>query len=257
MNRKSGVLNHWDESNRLAGELAHDDLIHSLLEGYSNRLLQVGYRQWIGTSYKRILDVGSGLGRWAIYFSQVSPQSQIYAADFTPSAMASAATMLAKYDFPIEYCCADAFHLPFDDSSFDLVHSFGLIEDYPNYQDLLAEQVRVLKPGGRLICVTLHLKSWHALYKRIFGKRYYPFASYEHDFLPGELKSAFKQLGLQYIELSYADPMHRISAGRPWKVGQRIEAHLKRVDTYLEHKLRIPISRIWSDDIYAKGDKPF
>jgi len=257
MDRSSGVLSHWDESNRRAGEFANDDLLSSLLEGDSNRLLQAGYRQWIGTGYKNILDVGSGLGRWAIYFSQISPQSQIYAIDFTPSAMARAGTLLAKNNIPIHYCSADAFNLPFDDKSFDLVHSFGLIEDYPNYQDLLAEQMRVLKPGGRLICVTLHLKSWHAFYKRIFGKRYYSFSSYEHDFSPKELRSAFQQLGLECIELSYADPMHRVAAARRWKLAQWIEFNLKRVDVYLEHKLKIPIARYWSHDIYAKGDKPF
>lgn len=256
MDRKSGVLNHWDETNRQAGYRADNDLLASLLEGTSNRLLQAGYRQWVGTDRKNILDVGAGLGRWAIYFNQISPTSQIYAAEYSPSAIARAWALVSKYRLGIKYCCADAFNLPFSDNSFDLVHSFGLVEDYPNYLELLAEQMRVLKPGGRLICVTLHKYSWHALYKRLFGARYYSFTGYEHDFPPRELVSAFRQLGLENIELSYADPMHRIAAARQWKVAHWIESKLKRVDWYLEHELKIPIARYWSHDIYVKGEKP-
>ena len=257
MDRKSGVLSHWDQSNLHAGDRPDDDLFLSLLEGPSNRLLQAGYREWIGTDRRRILDVGSGLGRWALYFNQVSPDSQIYAADFTPSALSRAGALLAKHNIPISYCCADAFYLPFASDSFNLVHSFGLIEDYPNYLDQLTEQVRVLKPGGRLVCVTLHKYSWHALYKKLFGQRYYSFTSYEHDFSGKELVAAFQKLGLENIELSYAEPMHRIAAARPIKILQWLEFNLKRLDFYVEHRLKLPIARYWSHDIYIKGDKPF
>jgi SAM-dependent methyltransferase len=255
MDRKSGVLSHWDESNRKGGDRPDEDLFSSLLEGPSNLLLQAGYKQWVGTGYKRILDVGSGLGRWALYFSRVAPGSRIYAADFTPSAMLRAGTLLANHQLPITYCAADAFRLPFADNSFDLVHSFGLIEDYPNYSDMLSEQMRVLMPGGRLICVTLHRRSWHALYKRLFGARYYSFGSYEHDFSARELIADFKRLGLQNIELSYAEPMHRIAAARPWKLAQWFEFNLKRMDLVVEHRLKLPLARLWSHDIYIKGDK--
>jgi ubiquinone/menaquinone biosynthesis C-methylase UbiE len=255
MDRKSGVLSHWDESNRQAGDRPDEDLFLSLLEGPSNRLLQAGYKEWIGTNFRRILDVGSGLGRWALYFNRLAPESSIYAADFTPSAMVKAGALLARHRLPIKYCCADAFKLPFADNSFDLVHSFGLIEDYPNYMEMLSEQMRVLAPGGRLICVTLHRRSWHALYKRLFGDRYYSFTSYEHDFSARELITAFEGLGLQNIELSYAEPMHRIAAARPWKLAQWIEFNLKRADMYLEHRLKLPLARYWSHDIYIKGDK--
>ncbi|HKS27273.1 MAG TPA: class I SAM-dependent methyltransferase [Pyrinomonadaceae bacterium] len=256
MGRKSGVLDHWDESNRKGGDLSDDILLSSLLEGPANLLLQAGYKEWIGTGYEKILDVGSGLGRWALYFNQLSPESLIYAADFTPSAMLRASRYLSNRKIPMRYCCADAFNLPFADESFNLVHSFGLIEDYPNYMDMLKEQMRVLKPGGRLICVTLHHRSWHALYKKLFGSRYYSFTSYEHDFSAKELTGAFEQLGLKNIELSYAEPMHRIAAARPWKLAQFIEYNLKRVDLYLEHRLKLPLAQYWSHDIYIKGDKP-
>jgi ubiquinone/menaquinone biosynthesis C-methylase UbiE len=257
MNRKNKILIHWNNLNRQAGRQTNGDLVLSILEGPSNRLLQAGYKQWIGTGYKRILDVGSGLGRWALYFSRISPLSQIHAVDFTPEAIGRMKMLLSKQALPISYCCADAFHLPFPKHSFDLVHSFGLIEDYPNYFDLLSEQMRVLIPGGRLICVTLHCNSWHALYKRLLGNRYYSFTDFEHDFSAKQLMDVFQQLSLQNIEVSYAEPMHRIAAVCPWKFCHWIEIGLKRIDFYLEHLINIPIARYWSHDIYIKGDKPY
>ncbi len=256
MNRKNKILTHWSKLNREAERQTNDDLLLSLVEGPSNRLLQAGYRHWIGTGYKRILDVGSGLGRWALYFSRISPPSQIHAVDFTLDALGRMKMLLSKQVLPISYCCADAFHLPFAKHSFDLVHSFGVIEDYPNYFDLLSEQVRVLMPGGRLICVTLHRNSWHAFYKRFLGTRYYSFANIEHDFSAKELMDIFQRLSLENIEVSYADPMHRITAVCPWKFTRWIETSLKRIDFYLEHEINIPIARYWSHDIYVKGDKP-
>ena len=165
-------------------------------------------------------------------------------------------TLLSKSGLPISFCCADALHLPFARDSFDLVHSFGLIEDYPIFLDLLSEQLRVLKPGGRLICVTLHRHSWHALYKRLLGERYYSFAKFENDFCSRELTGAFQRLGLEKIELSYAEPVHRIAAAWPSRFFQRMEILLKRIDFYVEHRLKIPVARYWSHDIYIKGDKP-
>lgn len=226
------------------------------MDGPSNRLLQAGYGQWIGTGYQRILDIGSGLGRWAFYLGRISPLSKIHAVDFTPAAVARMKTLLSKSSLPISFCCADAFHLPFSGDSFDLVHSFGLIEDYPGFPDLLSEQFRVLKPGGRLICVTLHCNSWHALYKKLLGDRYYPFSRFERDFSSKELTEAFQRLGLEKIEVSHAEPVHRIAAVWPSKFSRWMEINLKRIDFYVEHHLKIPVARYWSHDIYIKGDKP-
>ncbi len=46
---------------------------------------------------------------------------------------------------------ADAIKLPFDDRSFDVVISFGVLHHIAGWQKALAEISRVLKPGGYLI----------------------------------------------------------------------------------------------------------
>jgi len=58
---------------------------------------------------------------------------------------------------------ADAERLPFNDASFDIVYSWGVLHHTPDSDKAIAEARRVLKPGGRL-CVMLYARySWVAL----------------------------------------------------------------------------------------------
>jgi SAM-dependent methyltransferase len=50
--------------------------------------------------------------------------------------------------------CADAAHLPFRESTFDLVTSFETLEHVPDAAAMLRELRRVLRPGGRLVLST-------------------------------------------------------------------------------------------------------
>jgi demethylmenaquinone methyltransferase/2-methoxy-6-polyprenyl-1,4-benzoquinol methylase len=50
----------------------------------------------------------------------------------------------------VEWCAANALSLPFPSESFDAVVSGFLLRNVPDIRQALAEQVRVLKPGGRL-----------------------------------------------------------------------------------------------------------
>ncbi|WP_160712573.1 class I SAM-dependent methyltransferase [Chitinophaga solisilvae] len=50
---------------------------------------------------------------------------------------------------------ANAFQLPFDDSSYDTICSFGTIHLFDNKQDFLHEMLRVLKPGGKFYFYTM------------------------------------------------------------------------------------------------------
>ena len=43
---------------------------------------------------------------------------------------------------------ADALHLPYADASYDVVMSFGLLEHFDDIGRAIAEQMRVLRPGG-------------------------------------------------------------------------------------------------------------
>ena len=53
----------------------------------------------------------------------------------------------------------DLQRLPFDDETFDLVYSWGVVDHTVNPQQTMDELVRVLRPGGHLI-IAVYLKTW-------------------------------------------------------------------------------------------------
>jgi ubiquinone/menaquinone biosynthesis C-methylase UbiE len=55
---------------------------------------------------------------------------------------------------------ADAENLPFDDGTFDLVYSWGVLHHTPDTSAAFAEALRVLKPGGTIKAMVYHTPSW-------------------------------------------------------------------------------------------------
>jgi demethylmenaquinone methyltransferase/2-methoxy-6-polyprenyl-1,4-benzoquinol methylase len=53
----------------------------------------------------------------------------------------------------IAWCAADALTLPFPDAAFDAVTSGYLIRNVTDAVDAFREQCRVVKPGGRVVCL--------------------------------------------------------------------------------------------------------
>ena len=69
---------------------------------------------------------------------------------------------LALEGLHAEVRTADAESLPFEDSSFDRVYSWGVLHHTPDTRKAIGEAIRVLKPGGRA-CVMLYARhSWVA-----------------------------------------------------------------------------------------------
>jgi SAM-dependent methyltransferase len=102
----------------------------------------------------------------------------------------------------------DGFRLPFDDDSFDVVYSLGLIEHFEKSESsaLISEHVRVCKKDGTVIVAVPNLLNFpHTLRKWILGSRYeyYP----ERSYSPGELKSLILGQGLAIQETDGVSPM--------------------------------------------------
>jgi len=100
------------------------------------------------------LDVATGTGDLAFQLPRVvGPTGRVVGIDFSDP-MLDVARHKA-YDVPVapEFRRADALDLPFDAASFDAVTiGFGLrnVTDVPR---ALAEMRRVLRPGGRVVCL--------------------------------------------------------------------------------------------------------
>ena len=108
----------------------------------------------------RLLDIGCGTGGIAKAAGS-DPSLRITAADFTLEMLRRGrSTPSARR---LEWCCADALALPFADRTFDAVTSGYLLRNVVAIDRALAEQVRVAKPGARIVCLDTAPPEGHIL----------------------------------------------------------------------------------------------
>jgi demethylmenaquinone methyltransferase / 2-methoxy-6-polyprenyl-1,4-benzoquinol methylase len=98
-----------------------------------------------------LLDVGAGTGDIAYAAQALLPGAQAVAADFTYEMMAVGQRRSTPR--PLPFTQADTFALPFANDTFDAVVSGFLIRNVVDRAAALREQARVVKPGGRLLCL--------------------------------------------------------------------------------------------------------
>lgn len=91
-----------------------------------------------------VLDVGTGTGKLAQAVGQAFPRSRVIGVDFT-------LTMLRHARRHLLCAAGDALQLPFADARFDAVVSGFVIRNLADVRAGIAEQVRVLRPGGRFV----------------------------------------------------------------------------------------------------------
>lgn len=97
-----------------------------------------------------ILDVGCGTGEITARLAEMYPQAAVVGVDLIESHLDIAVARSAGTRGRVVFRQADAFALPFDGDSFDLVVCRHMLQAVPRAQAAMAEMVRVLRPGGRL-----------------------------------------------------------------------------------------------------------
>jgi len=94
------------------------------------------------------LEVGCGQGALARLLVE-RYGARVVASDYDPAQMALAQERLAELEGSIDFRVVDARAIPFDDSEFDAVFSFGILHHIPGgWREAVAEAARVLKPGA-------------------------------------------------------------------------------------------------------------
>jgi demethylmenaquinone methyltransferase/2-methoxy-6-polyprenyl-1,4-benzoquinol methylase len=99
----------------------------------------------------RLLDVGSGTGDIAAAALRRFPHAEIIGTDFTYEMMAVGRSQRKRHHLP--FVQGDTLSLPFADNRFDAVASGFLLRNVVDRAAALAEQARVTKPGGRVLCL--------------------------------------------------------------------------------------------------------
>jgi len=130
------------------------DVMNDLMSGGVHRLWKDAMMDWLAPRPgQRLLDVAGGTGDVAYRFLKRAAGSTAFVLDMTESMLiegrkrAEAGQLADRLD----WVAGDAMALPFPDNSFDVYTiSFG-IRNVVRIPDALAEALRVLKPGGRLM----------------------------------------------------------------------------------------------------------
>jgi SAM-dependent methyltransferase len=107
---------------------------------------------------KRVLEVGVGAG--TDFVNWVRCGAVATGVDLTDHGIALTRERLALEGLDAELRVADAENLPFEDETFDIVYSYGVLHHSPDTPRAVREVHRVLKRGGVARVMVYHYPSW-------------------------------------------------------------------------------------------------
>lgn len=102
-----------------------------------------------------VLDVCTGTGDWALSLAnEVGTNGKVIGLDFSKNMLKVAQEKKEQSQLEqLEFIHGNAMDLPFPNNTFDYVTiGFGL-RNVPNYETVLKEMYRVVKPGGKVVCL--------------------------------------------------------------------------------------------------------
>jgi len=140
---------------------------------------------------KRVVDLGSGTGYGSSTLAEM-------AARVTGVEIAADAVEYARENYgspKVEFIHASATETGLDKNAYDLVVAFEVIEHLTNWEELLREAKRLLKPGGQFVVSTPN-RDYYAESRRLAGPN--PFHEHEFDF--AEFDAALREL-FPYVSL--------------------------------------------------------
>jgi arsenite methyltransferase len=110
---------------------------------------------------ERVLDLGCGAGTDTLIAAQmVGPQGRVVGIDMTPEMLAKARAAAEEMALEnVDFVEGEVEHLPFEDETFDVVISNGVIDLIPDKEAVFTEIGRVLVPGGRIQIADVTIQS--------------------------------------------------------------------------------------------------
>jgi len=116
--------------------------------------------RWKSKGFNCFLDLGCGLGRHSVYFSQKG--FDVTAVDLSQYAVDKLNDWAKKEHLNIKTQVCDMLSLPFEDDSFDCAMAYNVIyhTDTEGFIKALDEVKRVLKPRGELFITLISKNTW-------------------------------------------------------------------------------------------------
>ncbi|MBU8907239.1 demethylmenaquinone methyltransferase [Desertibacillus haloalkaliphilus] len=167
------------------------------------------------------LDLCCGTADWTIALAHaVGQEGHVIGLDFSKNMLAVGEEKVNEQKLTnVELVHGNAMELPYPDQQFDYVTiGFGL-RNVPDYMQVLKEMYRVLKPGGKVVCLEtskptipvfkhvyyFYFKSIMPLFGKIFAKSYEEYSWLQESTMsfPGreELANLFEEAGFTIVEV--------------------------------------------------------
>jgi demethylmenaquinone methyltransferase/2-methoxy-6-polyprenyl-1,4-benzoquinol methylase len=145
---------------KLFGRIArvYDLMNHLMTGGLDRRWRRFAVRQLALGADAYGLDVGTGTGDLAIAaIASAGPDTRMIGVDFTPEMLAIGRKKLERLGLTerVELRVGNGEGLDFPDNTFDGVCSAFVMRNLADLPAGLREQWRVLKPGGRMVCLEI------------------------------------------------------------------------------------------------------
>jgi SAM-dependent methyltransferase len=146
------ILPGMDDLNPHAEQMADESMVRTLdaqaraiWPQESEMIRRYGLREDV-----RIIDVGCGTGEGASRLAAMFPRAEVLAVDILDQSLARARERHSDLAPRLRFENQSAFELREPDRSFDLTVNRHMLHSVPHPERVIAELVRVTRPGGRL-----------------------------------------------------------------------------------------------------------
>ncbi len=170
---------------------------------------------------QKALDVCCGTADWSIALAnEVGPNGEVFGLDFSENMLKVGKQKVENLGLAnVTLLHGNAMELPFEENTFDFVTiGFGL-RNVPDYMQVLKEMNRVLKPGGKAVCLetsqptapvfkqffTIYFRYIMPLFGKVFAKSYKEYSWLQESArnFPGmkELAKMFEKAGFEHVQI--------------------------------------------------------
>ena len=156
------------------------------------------YKHWLKgmmdqapiTEESDVLDVAGGTGDVAFTVAKTKHPAHIQLTDLVPEMLEVAKKHYADgaaHGVPVDFDVVDAQDIPYDDESYDVVTMAYGIRNMPDRPKALSEILRVLKPGGSLVCLEFSTPP-NPLWRKLYNFYLHHFIPFWGDAITGDLE---------------------------------------------------------------------
>jgi len=179
------------------------------------RLLWAAGKAWreVQGGVPRVIELGAGGSRLLPYLARHFGY-RVFGSDFSLAGCRLLRANLALQGVEGGVVCDDVLQSALSPATFDLVFSTGLIEHFDDTAAIIAEHVRLLRPGGQLVLVVPNLQGVQG---RITRRLAPPLWDVHRVLSPAELADLLRRLKLREVRCGYLGSFFvHIGCDRGW-----------------------------------------